>query len=133
MSSAGAQAVAVPLPCWPCRPSAWASIGLIWVIWAISSCASRRSWNGSHLVLVAICAPYFMGPAARWLGEDADPGWLTSVHLPSDTVHDILNTVHMSRSLFRSLNMKERSACRTEPRHRPTSAQPHHLASPRPT
>src|ERR671923_227762 len=25
MSSAGAQAVAVALPCWACRPSAWAS------------------------------------------------------------------------------------------------------------
>src|SRR5215218_5402227 len=80
MSSAGAQAVARLLPCWPCRPSAWASIGLIW---AISSCASRRSWNGSHRVMVAIWSPFSVGRAARWLGEDADPGWLTGVHLPS--------------------------------------------------
>src|SRR5512133_3804741 len=111
MSSAGAQAVvsARPLPCgWPCRPSAWASLGLIWAIWAISSCASRRSWNGSHRIMVAIWSPSFMGRAARRLGEDADPGWLTSVHLPSNTVQDILNGVHMSRSLFRNGNMNER-------------------------
>jgi AcrR family transcriptional regulator len=31
-----------------------------------------------------------------------------SVHLPSNIVHDILNIVHMSRSLFRSLNVSER-------------------------
>src|SRR5215204_3339503 len=66
MSSAGAQAVARSLPCgWPCRPSAWASIGLIW---AISSCALRRSWNGSHRVMVAIWSPFVhgpCGPAAR--------------------------------------------------------------------
>src|SRR6266567_1484064 len=72
MSSAGAQAVVVarPLPCcWPCRPSAWASIGLIW---AISSCALRRSWNGSHRVMVAIWSPSLVGRAARRLGEKAD-------------------------------------------------------------
>src|SRR6266536_2437231 len=72
MSSAGAQAVLVarPLPCcWPCRPSAWASIGLIW---AISSCALRRSWNGSHRVMVAIWSPSLVGRAARRLGENAD-------------------------------------------------------------
>src|SRR6266536_1479648 len=72
MSSAGAQAVAMarPLPCcWPCRPSAWASIGLIW---AISSCALRRSWNGSHRVMVAIWSPSLVGRAARRLGENAD-------------------------------------------------------------
>src|SRR5215211_5137859 len=92
MSSAGAQAVARPLPCgWPCRPSAWARIGLIW---AISSCALRRSWNGSHRVMVSIRPPSCMGRAARWLGEDADPGWLTSVHLPSKRVHANLNIVH---------------------------------------
>src|SRR5512132_3735016 len=92
MSSAGAQAVARSLPCgWPCRPSAWASIGLIW---AISSCALRRSWNGSHRVMVAIWPPSCMGRVARCLGEDADPGWLTGVHLPSKHVHDILNIVH---------------------------------------
>src|SRR6266540_4190862 len=109
MSSAGAQAVVVarPLPCWACRPSAWASLGLIWVIWAISSCASRRSWNGSHRIMVAIWSPSFVGRAARRLGEDADPGTI-SVHLPSNTVHGILNTVHLSRSSFRSLNMEER-------------------------
>src|SRR5215204_5280472 len=110
MSSAGAQAVvsARPLPCgWPCRPSAWASLGLIWAIWAIwaiSSCASRRSWNGSHRIMVAIWSPSFMGRAARWLGEDADPKWVIGVHLPRNTVHDILNIVHMSRPLFRNLN-----------------------------
>ena len=59
----------------------WASIGLIW---AISSCALRRSWNGSHRVMVAIWSPSFMGRAARRLGEHADSGWLTSVPLPSD-------------------------------------------------
>jgi hypothetical protein len=32
---------------------------------------------------LAIWSPSFMGRAARRLGEDADPGWLTSVHLPS--------------------------------------------------
>src|SRR5215212_8187548 len=91
MSSAGAQAVARLLPCWPCRPSAWASIGLIW---AISSCALRRSWNGSHRVMMAIRSPFSVGRAARWLGEDADPGWLTSVHLPRKHVHVKLNIVH---------------------------------------
>src|SRR5215218_6489244 len=107
MSSAGAQAVvaARSLPCWVCSPSAWASIGLIW---AISSCASRRSWNGSHRIMVVIWSPSFMGRAARRLGEDADPGWLTSVHLPSNIVHDSLNAVHLSRSSFRNGNMKER-------------------------
>src|SRR6266498_5969283 len=78
MSSAGAQAVVVarPLPCCWARPSAWASIGLIWTIWAISSCscALRRSWNGSHRIMVAIWSPSFVGRAARRLGEDADPG-----------------------------------------------------------
>src|SRR5215211_8626658 len=113
MSSAGAQAVvaARPLPCWACRPSAWASLGLIWaiwVIWVISSCASRRSWNGSHRVMVAMRSPSLVGRAARRLGENADPGSLTSVHLPSNTVHGILNTVYLSRSSFRSLNMEER-------------------------
>src|SRR5215218_8373723 len=111
MSSAGAQAVAVALPCgWPCRPSAWASLGLIWAIWAIwaiSSCASRRSWNGSHRVMLAIWSPSCMGRAARRLGEDADPKWVIGVHLPSKHVHSILNIVHLSRSSFRSLNMKE--------------------------
>src|SRR5512133_113934 len=92
MSSAGAQAVAVALACcWVCRPSAWASIGLIW---AISSCALRRSWNGSHRIMVAIWPPSCMGRAARRLGEHADPGWLTGVHLPSKHVHGKLNTVH---------------------------------------
>src|SRR5215218_9271799 len=109
MSSAGAQAVARLLPCWPCRPSAWASIGLIW---AISSCALRRSWNGSHRVMMAIRSPFSVGRAARWLGEDADPGWLTSVHLPRKHVHVKLNIVHMSRSLFRSLNVRERVGVR---------------------
>src|ERR671910_1631244 len=113
MSSAGAQAVAVPLPCgWPCRPSAWASLGLIWAIWAIwaiSSCASRRSWNGSHRIMVAIWSPSFMGRAARRLGEHADPKWPISVHLPSNTVQDILNAVHLSRSLFRKPNTRRRS------------------------
>src|SRR5215218_3034110 len=90
MSSAGAQAVARSLPWgWPCRPSAWASIGLIW---AISSCALRRSWNGSHRVMMAIRSPSSMGRAARWLGEDAEPGEI-GVHLPSNTVHRMLNTV----------------------------------------
>src|SRR6266545_6037413 len=110
MSSAGAQAVvaARPLPCgWPCRPSAWASLGLIWAIWAISSCASRRSWNGSHRIMVAIWSPSFVGRAARRLGEDADPGTI-SVHLPSNAVHCMLNDVYLSRSSFRSLNMEER-------------------------
>src|SRR5215218_7767246 len=113
MSSAGAHAVvaARPLPCWACRPSAWASLGLIWaiwVIWVISSCASRRSWNGSHRVMVAIWSPSLVGRAARRLGENAAPGWLTGVHLPSNTVQCILNAVHLSRSSFRSLNMEER-------------------------
>src|SRR6266511_2777528 len=112
MSSAGAQAVVVarPLPCcWACRPSAWASIGLIGSIWAISSCAPRRSWNGSHRVMMAIWSPSFVGRAARRLGEHADPKWVTSVHLPSNYVYSILNTVQLSRSSFRSLNMKEGS------------------------
>src|SRR5512132_1680096 len=106
MSSAGAQAVAVALPCcWPCRPSEWASIGLIW---AISSCALRRSWNGSHRVMVAIWSPSFVGRAARRLGEHADPKWVTSVHLPSKRVHDMLNAVHLSRSSFRGLEHEEK-------------------------
>src|SRR5215218_8755886 len=112
MSSAGAQAVAVALPCgWPCRPSAWASLGLIWaiwVIWAISSCASRRSWNGSHRIMVAIWSPSFMGRAARRLGEDADPKWLIGVHLPSK--HCSVYTEHRSyvKIIVQERNMKER-------------------------
>jgi AcrR family transcriptional regulator len=35
-----------------------------------------------------------MGRAARRLGEHADPGWLTGVHLPSKHVHVKLNVVH---------------------------------------
>ena len=48
-----------------------------------------------------------MGRAARRLGEDADPGWLTGVHLPSKHVHDRLNAVHLSRPLFRKPNRRE--------------------------
>src|SRR5215211_7809773 len=69
------------------------------------------------------------GPAAR---GGRRSGVVISVHLSSNTVYDILNTVHMSRSLFRSLNMKERSAWRTEPRHRPTSAHGQYPGRPRP-
>src|SRR4029450_13645978 len=92
MSSAGAQAVAVPLPCcWPYRPSARASIGLIW---AISSCALRRSWNGSHRVMVAIWPPSSRGPCGPAARGGRRSGWLTGVHLPSKHVHDRLNIVH---------------------------------------
>jgi AcrR family transcriptional regulator len=49
-----------------------------------------------------------MGRAARRLGEHADPKWVIGVHLPSNVVQDILNAVHLSRSLFRNSNMKER-------------------------
>src|SRR6266511_3810277 len=132
MSSAGAHAVAVarPLPCWACRPSAWASIGLIgsigsiWAIWAIWSCAPRRSWNGSHRVMMAIWSPSFMGPAARRLGEHADPKWVTSVHLPSDAVHSILNTVQLSRSSFREGHMDQRQRATPNTRATPASGEP---------
>src|SRR5512132_2577988 len=58
--------------------------------------------------MVAIWPPSCMGRAARRLGEHADPGWLTGVHLPSNVVQDILNGVHMSRSSFRNGTMRER-------------------------
>src|SRR4030095_3936591 len=114
MSSAGAHAVVVARPlacCWPCRPSAWASIGLIWAIWALSSCfcGVRTSWDGSHRIMVAIWSPSLMGRAARRLGEDADPGCLIGVHLPRNTVYSKLNAVHLSRLSFREVNMKEES------------------------
>src|SRR4029453_14370572 len=105
MSSAGAQAVARSLPCgWPYRPSAWASIGLSW---AISSCALRRSWNGSHRIMVAIWPPSSRGPCGPAARGGRRPRWLTSAHLPRNIVHNVLNSVHMSRSLFRSLNVRE--------------------------
>jgi TetR/AcrR family tetracycline transcriptional repressor len=44
--------------------------------------------------MVAIWSPSFVGRAARRLGEDADPGWLTGVHLPSKHVQVNLNIVH---------------------------------------
>src|SRR5829696_2915068 len=102
MSSAGAQAVVMArsLPCWrACRPSAWASIGLIW---AISSCALRRSWNGSHRIMVVIWSPSSRGPCvARWLGEDADDDDQRSL-AELNYVHSILNTVQLSRSAFKA-------------------------------
>src|SRR4029450_2200182 len=106
MSSAGAQLVAQSLPCcraW--RPRAWASIGLIW---AISSCALRRSWNGSHRIVVAIWSPSSRGPCGPAARGGRRPGWLISVHLPRNIVQCILNSVHMSRSSFRNGNRKER-------------------------
>jgi hypothetical protein len=42
------------------------------LIWAISSWALRRSWNGSHRIMVVIWSPRLVGRAARRLGEDAD-------------------------------------------------------------
>jgi AcrR family transcriptional regulator len=49
-----------------------------------------------------------MGRAARRLGEDADPGWLTGVHLPRNYVQSTLNAVHLSRSSFKSLEHEGR-------------------------
>src|SRR4029453_8631229 len=97
MSSAGAQAEVRPLACWVCRPSAWASIGLIW---AISSLALRRSWNGSHRIMVVIWSPSFVGRVARRLGEDADrvAGQRSLAELNS--VHSNLNAVQLSRTAF---------------------------------
>src|SRR5512132_3456553 len=96
MSSAGAQAVA--LACWVCRPSAWASIGLIW---AISSWALRRSWNGSHRIMVVIWSPSShgpCGPAARGGRRPvADQHSLAELNY----VHSIVNSVHLSRTAFR--------------------------------
>src|SRR4029450_7160935 len=99
MSTAGAQAVVVarPLACWACRPSAWASIGLIW---AISSWALRRSWNGSHRVMVVIWSPRLVGRGARGLGEDADRVIDQRSLTEMNYVHSIVNTVHLSRSAF---------------------------------
>src|SRR6266699_6741592 len=107
MSSAGAQAVVVarPLPCcWPCRPSAWASIGLIW---AISSCALRRSWNGSHRVMVAIWPPSFVGRAARRLGENADR--VVERRAPTEPTYSIVNTVQCQDRRSGEVNMREGS------------------------
>ena len=98
MSSAGAQAVAVALPCWVCRPSAWASIGLIW---AISSWALRRSWNGSHRIMVVIWSPRLVGRVARRLGEDADRVADQRSLTELNYVHSSLNIVHLSRTAFR--------------------------------
>src|SRR4029453_13228133 len=95
MSSAGAQAVAVALPGWVCRPSAWASIGLIW---AISSCALRRSWKGSHRIMVVIWSPSSLRPSvARRLGEGADRVAAQRSLAELNYVHSSLNTVHLSR------------------------------------
>src|SRR6266516_4515420 len=108
MSSAGAQAVAEPLPCgWPCRPSAWASIGLIWAIWAISSCALRRSWNGSHRVMVAIWSPSFMGRAARRLGENADR--VVDRRSLTEPTYSMVNTVQYQDRRSDEVNMGEGS------------------------
>src|SRR6266487_1884482 len=107
MSSAGAQAVVVarPLPCcWPCRPSAWASIGLIW---AISSCALRRFWNGSHRVMVAIWPPSFVGRAARRLGENADR--VADRRSPTEPTYSIVNTVQCQDRRSGEVNMREGS------------------------
>src|SRR5215218_7913354 len=93
MSSAGAQAVVAarpPLPCgWACRPSAWASIGLIW---AISSCALRKSWNGS---------PRLMGRGGPLARGGRRPGRADQRSLAElNYVHSTVNTVHLSRSAF---------------------------------
>jgi TetR/AcrR family tetracycline transcriptional repressor len=65
-----------------------------------------------------------MGRAARRLGEHADPGWLTGVHLPSKHVQDILNAVHLSRSPFRNLNMKEGMSVQDRAKARAASGEP---------
>jgi TetR/AcrR family tetracycline transcriptional repressor len=65
-----------------------------------------------------------MGRAARRLGEHADPGWLTGVHLPSKHVQDILNAVHLSRSPFRNLNMKEGMSVQDRAKARAASGKP---------
>src|SRR5215211_9193703 len=99
MSTAGAQAVVVvlALPCWVCRPRAWASIGLIW---AISSCALRRSWNGSHRIMVVIWSPllWAMRPGGsgrkQTVSDQRSPAELNYVQFS-------LNTVHLSRSSFK--------------------------------
>src|SRR4029450_3992459 len=99
MSSAGAQAVvaARPLACWVCRPRAWASIGLIW---AISSWALRRSWNGSHRIMVGLWSPLFVGRAARRLGEDADQAADQRSLAEMNYVHSSVNSVHLSSTVF---------------------------------
>src|SRR4029453_17199841 len=98
MSRAGGQAVARPSSrCWACRPRAWASIGLIW---AISSWALRRSWNGSHRIMVVIWSPRLVGRGARWLGEDADQVADQRSLTEMNHVHGIVNDVHLSRTVF---------------------------------
>src|SRR4029453_16350939 len=100
MSSAGAQAVVMArsLPCWGAwRPSAWASLGLIW---AISSWALRRSWNGSHRIMVVIWSPRLVGRVARWLGEDADRVADQRSLTEMNYVHSSVNSVHLSRTVF---------------------------------
>src|SRR5512132_2920859 len=99
MSSAGAQAVVVawPLACRVGRPRARASIGLIW---AISSWAVRRSWNGSHRVMVVIWSPRVLGRVAWWLGEDAGQVAAQRALAELNYVHNRLNAVHLSRSAF---------------------------------
>src|SRR6266567_6849048 len=122
MSSAGAQAVVVarPLPCcWPCRPSAWASIGLIW---AISSCALRRSWNGSHRVMVAIWSPSLVGRAARRLGENADR--VVDRRSLTEPTYSIVNTVQCQDRRSDEVNMREGSVperAKTPPSKRATA------------
>src|SRR6266540_4211146 len=91
MSRAGAQAAALPAAAPWCWPSAWASIGLIWLI---SSCALRKSSNGSHWVLTTIWFSLVHGAAAaaRRLGDNAvqvregDP--------LAEQGHPMVNTVH---------------------------------------
>src|SRR6266699_6137060 len=73
MSSAGIQAGVLPVAApwrWPCRPSAWASAGLIWFS---SCCAPRKSSNGSHWVLCIIWfSPRAWAASAAWrLGDNA--------------------------------------------------------------
>src|SRR6266511_488512 len=90
MSSAGIQAGALPWAAicrWPCRPSAWASAGLISLS---SSCAPRRSSNGSHWVLSII-----------WVS----PGACTVFTCRARPLYGKHGS--LSRMTFRSVNMEE--------------------------
>src|SRR5512132_921397 len=103
MSSAGTQAgVLAPVaPChWPCRPRAWANRLSIWIR-ACSSWVPRRSPNGYHWVLSIIWFSLVLGPlGGRRLGDNAVR--VRAAGALAEYPHPTLNTVHLSRTVFKS-------------------------------
>src|SRR6266540_1432306 len=90
----GLQAGALPWAAicrWPARPSAWASAGLISLS---SSCAPRRSSNGSHWVLsiIWVSPGAWAASAARRLGDNAVQ--VRERYSLAERAHSMVNMVH---------------------------------------